>query len=401
MTVTIEKGKAFGRVAAPPSKSVSHRYLLCGALSGQSVINNIAFSEDIKATLGCLENLGAAEEICGGSVRIGGMSPDGGIKSNRLFCNESGSTLRFMIPICLLFGREITLYGTKRLLSRSLAVYKELCESQGIKFSQNEDSVTVCGRLSHGKYSVRGDISSQFISGLMFSLPLLKGDSTIDIIGTLESGSYLNMTVKALADFGVRISRTDEHTFFIKGNQAYKSRELSVEGDCSNAAFFEALNSMGGNVAVTGLNKDTCQGDSVYKKLFGKLVRGFAEIDVSDCPDLAPVLMAAAAANNGVKLTGTHRLKIKESDRGAAMAAELKKFGCHTELAENEITVHPCTLNRPEIPLDGHNDHRIVMALSLLCSITGGSIYGAEAVAKSFPDFFERLSTLGIKVGKQ
>ena len=209
------------------------------------------------------------------------------------------------------------------------------------------------------------------------------------------------MTVKALADFGVRISRTDEHTFFIKGNQAYKSRELSVEGDCSNAAFFEALNSMGGNVAVTGINKDTCQGDSVYKKLFGKLVRGLAEIDVSDCPDLAPVLMAAAAANNGVKLTGTHRLKIKESDRGAAMAAELKKFGSRTELAENEITVHPCTLNRPETPLDGHNDHRIVMALSLLCSITGGSIYGAEAVAKSFPDFFERLSTLGIKVEKQ
>lgn len=401
MTVTIEKGKAFGRVAAPPSKSVSHRYLLCGALSGQSIINNIAFSEDIKATLGCLESLGAVTEICGDSVRIGGMSPDGGIKSNKLFCNESGSTLRFMIPICLLFGKEITLYGTKRLLSRSLAVYKELCESQGIKFSQNEDSVTVCGRLSPGKYSVRGDISSQFISGLMFSLPLLKGDSTIDIIGTLESGSYLNMTVKALADFGVRISRTDEHTFFIKGNQVYKSRELSVEGDCSNAAFFEALNSMGGNVAVTGLNKDTCQGDSVYKKLFGKLVRGFAEIDVSDCPDLAPVLMTAAAANNGVKLTGTHRLKIKESDRGAAMAAELKKFGCHTELAENEITVHPCALNRPETPLDGHNDHRIVMALSLLCSITGGSIYGAEAVAKSFPDFFERLSTLGIKVVKQ
>lgn len=401
MTVTIEKGMAFGRVAAPPSKSVSHRYLLCGALSGKSVINNIAFSEDIKATIGCLENLGAVTEVCGGSVKIGGISPDGNLKSNRLFCNESGSTLRFMIPICLLFNKEITLCGTKRLLSRSLSVYKELCDSQGIKFIQNEESVTVCGKLSPGKYSVRGDISSQFISGLMFSLPLLNGDSTIDIVGTLESGSYLNMTVKALASFGVRISRIDEHTFFIKGNQTYKSRELEVEGDCSNAAFFEALNSMGGNVAVTGLKEDTCQGDSVYKKLFGRLVRGFDEIDVSDCPDLAPVLMAVAAANNGVKLNGTHRLKIKESDRGAAMAAELKKFGCRTELAENEITVYPCELKKPEIPLDGHNDHRIVMALSLLCSITGGSIYGAEAVAKSFPDFFERLSTLGIKVEKQ
>ena len=401
MTVTIEKGRAYGRVAAPPSKSVSHRYLVCGALSGESVINNIAFSEDVKATIGCLESLGATTDICGNSVKIGGMSPDGVLKSNELFCNESGSTLRFMIPICLLFGKKITLCGTKRLLSRSLSVYKELCDSQGIEFNQTEDSVTVCGKLSPGKYSVRGDISSQFISGLMFSLPLLNGDSTIDITSALESGSYLNMTVKALADFGVRISRTDEHTIFIKGNQVYKSRELEVEGDCSNAAFFEALNSMGGNVAVTGLKKDTCQGDSVYKKLFGKLVRGFTEIDVSDCPDLAPVLMAAAAANKGVKLTGTHRLKIKESDRGAAMAAELKKFGCRTVVSENEITVHPCTLSRPEIPLEGHNDHRIVMALSLLCSITGGIIFGAEAVAKSFPDFFEKLSSLGIKVEKQ
>lgn len=398
MIATIEKGTAYGRVEAPPSKSVSHRYLICGALSGGSVIENVAFSEDIKATLNCLKALGAECNIDGSTVKIGGTSPDKAIKSAELFCNESGSTLRFIIPLCLLFGQKITLKGTERLMSRSLAVYKEMCLSQGIEFTEDKESVTVCGKLTAGKYSVRGDVSSQFISGLMFALPLLPDDSIIDITGALESGSYLGMTVKALAEFGVRISRTDEHTIFIKGNQTYKPRTLRVEGDYSNAAFFEAFNSVGGNVAVAGLKKDTCQGDAVYRKLFGKLVRGCPEIDISDCPDLAPVLMAVAAANNGVRLTGTHRLKIKESDRGAAMAEELEKFGCNTEVWENEITVHPRVLKTPELPLSGHNDHRIVMALSLLCSITGGSIYGAEAVNKSFPDYFRRLASLGIKV---
>lgn len=398
MIATIEKGTAYGRVEAPPSKSVSHRYLICGALSGGSVIENVAFSEDIKATLNCLSALGAEYEIDGGTVKIGGISPDKAVKCAELFCNESGSTLRFLIPLCLLFGQKITLKGTERLMSRSLAVYKEMCLSQGIEFTEDKESVTVCGKLTAGKYSVRGDVSSQFISGLMFALPLLPDDSIIDITGALESGSYLGMTVKALAEFGVRISRTDEHTIFIKGNQTYKPRTLRVEGDYSNAAFFEAFNSVGGNVAVAGLKKDTCQGDAVYRKLFGKLVRGCPEIDISDCPDLAPILMAVAAANNGVRLIGTHRLKIKESDRGAAMAEELAKFGCNTEVWKNEITVHPRVLKTPELPLSAHNDHRIVMALSLLCSITGGSIYGAEAVNKSFPDYFRKLASLGIKV---
>ncbi len=396
MVVTINKSTAFGRVTAPPSKSMAHRYLICAALSPESVIEGVGFSEDIKATLCCLEALGANVEIKGNTVRIGGIDIDKVIKSDKLFCNESGSTLRFLIPLCLLFNREITLSGSKRLMERSLSVYEDICAAVGLEFRQTQDSVTVKGRLKAGKYSVRGDVSSQFISGLMFALPLLANDSVIDITGALESGSYLGMTVKALADFGVRISRTDEHTIYIKGNQTYKPRELTVEGDYSNAAFFDALNALGGNVAVSGLKKDTCQGDAVYKKLFGEIVRGCPEIDISDCPDLGPVLMAAAAANNGAHFTGTHRLKIKESDRGAAMAEELAKFGCKTLIGDNDITVHACTLKTPELPLNGHNDHRIVMSLAILCTLTGGKIYGAQAVSKSFPDFFERFSSLGI-----
>lgn len=396
MVVTINKSTAFGRVKAPPSKSMAHRYLICAALSPESEIRGIGFSEDIKATLSCLEALGANAEISGDTARIGGIDIEKRIKSNKLFCNESGSTLRFLIPLCLLFDKKITLTGTKRLMQRSLSVYADICKATGMEFSQSSESVTVKGKLQAGKYAVRGDVSSQFISGLMFALPLLPNDSIIDITGALESGSYLGMTVKALADFGVRISRTDEHTIYIKGNQTYKPRRLTVEGDYSNAAFFEVLNAWGGNVAVSGLKKDTCQGDAVYKKLFGEIVRGTPQIDISDCPDLGPVLMAAAAANNGAHFTGTHRLKIKESDRGAAMAEELAKFGCKTEISENDITVHGCTLKTPELPLNGHNDHRIVMSLAVLCTVTGGKIYGAEAVAKSFPDFFERFSSLGI-----
>lgn len=396
MVVTIEKSTPSGRVQAPPSKSMAHRYLICGALSSGSVINGIGFSEDIKATLSCLEALGADIEIIGDTVKIGGIDVKKGIKSNKLFCNESGSTLRFLIPLCLLFNEDITLNGSKRLMERSLSVYENICSSSGIKFIKSDSCVALKGSLMSGKYAVRGDVSSQFISGLMFALPTLASDSIIDITGAIESGSYLGMTVKALADFGVRISRSDEHTIYIKGNQSYKPRELTVEGDYSNAAFFEALNALGGNVTVSGLKKDTCQGDAVYRKLFGKLVRGCPTIDISDCPDLGPVLMAVAAANNGARFTGTHRLKIKESDRGAAMAEELAKFGCRTELYENVIIVHSCTLNKPELPLYGHNDHRIVMALSVLATVTGGSIYGAEAVSKSFPDFFERFSSLGV-----
>lgn len=398
MIVTIEKSKAFGEVKAPPSKSMAHRYLICGAYTGGSEIGGVAFSEDIKATLSCLEALGAKVEIKGDKIKLGGISAEAPINSHNLYCNESGSTLRFLVPLCMLKDAEMTLEGTERLFSRSLSVYEDLCKEQGITFKQNKNSVTVKGKLTPGKYSVRGDISSQFISGLMFALPNLSGDSVIDITGKLESGSYLGLTLKALADFGVRISRVDESTMYIKGDQIFKKRKLTVEGDYSNAAFFEALNLFGGNVAVTGLSEDSVQGDRVYKEIFPKLLKGNPTVDISDCPDLGPILMAVAAACNGAKFIGTKRLKIKESDRGMAMAEELAKFGCKAIVDEDEIEVKKCSLKTPVLPLSGHNDHRIVMAVAVLCTITGGKIYGAQAVSKSFPDFFEKLRGLGVEL---
>ena len=397
MVVKIKKSTAFGRVTAPPSKSMAHRYLICGALSGgKSKISGISFSQDIEATLGCLEALGADIAVEGDTVTLGGIDINKGIKSNMLFCNESGSTLRFLIPLCLLFDEKILLTGSERLFKRSLSVYEKLCSEQNIPFIQNDNVVGLKGKLQSGKYSVRGDISSQFISGLMFSLPLLSDDSTIEIIGNLESGSYLGLTVKALADFGVRISRSDEHTIFIKGGQVYKKRDIKVEGDYSNAAFLDVFNLLGGNVAVTGLDGNSAQGDRVYKDIFQQLRSGCPTVDISDCPDLGPILMALAAALNGAVFTGTRRLRIKESDRGEAMKQELAKFGCKVDVKENQITVHKCELKTPQMPLMGHNDHRIVMSMAVLASITGGEIYGAEAVSKSYPDFFGKLEDLGI-----
>ncbi len=398
MIISIKPNAAMGNITAPPSKSIAHRQLICGALSSGSVIHNLAMSDDIKATLSCLQNMGANIKYNGNSVLIGNLNPFSPKNENALNCNESGSTLRFLIPLCLLSNKEITLTGTERLFERPLGVYEEMCKSAGLYFKANKNSVTVKGPLQSGTYRVAGNVSSQFISGLLFALPLLEKDSKIDITGAAESLSYIKLTLKALGDFGIRVTRTDENTLLIPGAQHYKSRELSVEGDYSNAAFFEALNLLGGNVNIEGLAVRSFQGDRIYRKLFPKLCTRKPVIDLTDCPDLAPILFAVAAAKGGATFTGTARLKIKESDRAGAMKEELAKFGVPVTINENSVIIEKAELKTPTQRLYGHNDHRIVMALSVLCTLTGGTIMGAEAVAKSFPDFFRKLCSLGIEV---
>ena len=240
-------------------------------------------------------------------------------------------------------------------------------------------------------------ISSQFISGLLFVLPLLQEDSRIILTGPVESRSYILMTIQALQSFGVKILWEDDHAIAIPGNQTYSPRNVCVEGDYSNAVFFDALNLTGGKVTVEGLSEDSLQGDRVYKSYLRQIDEGCPAISLSDCPDLGPVLMAAAALRHGAVFTGTKRLKIKESDRGLAMQLELSRMGVRTEIAENHIRVFPGAEHPGEI-LDGHNDHRIVMALTVMLASVGGKIRGAEAVKKSLPDFFDRLASLGIKI---
>ena len=254
--------------------------------------------------------------------------------------------------------------------------------------------------MQAGTYNVQGNISSQFITGLLFTLPLLDGDSTIEISEPIESKSYINMTLKALKDFGVDVEWKNENTLFVKGNQQYKCGEVSVEGDFSNAAFFEALNYAGGKVAISGLDENSLQGDKVYKSLFAQIKNGFSSIDISDSPDLGPILFVVAAMFDGAEFTGTKRLKIKESDRGQVMCAELAKFGVQSKIEENTITIYKSELKSPFEILCGHNDHRIVMSLVTLLTKTGGKIQGIEAVNKSFPNYFECLESVKIKVKK-
>ena len=396
MTVTIKKSKAKGIIAAPPSKSMAHRALICGALSGGSEIYNIEYSNDILATLDCLTALGAKIEIQGSKIKCGGLNPFVS-KESVLDCRESGSTLRFMIPVCMLSGSKITFTGSNRLFERNLTIYEEIAKQNGILFAKGENNLTVCGRLKSGSYKIAGNISSQFISGLLFALPLLDGDSTLEITGEYESEPYVDLTIKSLKDFGVVIEK-DDRIYKIKGGQKYIAQNMTVEGDYSNAAFLDGFNLLDGDVLVSGLDESSLQGDKIYKKMYEGLKNGEKQFDMSNCPDLAPVMFALSAVYGGAHFTGTKRLKIKESDRAAAMKQELAKFGIKVDVNNNDVTVHGGELKAPSETLCGHNDHRIVMALSLLCTLTGGSIGDAQSVAKSYPDYFEKIKSLGIVI---
>jgi len=398
MIASFLPSKAIGDALTPPSKSVAHRALICGALSQGSVIHNIAFSKDIEATLGCLKAMGAKVEISGSDVKIGGLCPKNLPDNLELFCNESGSTLRFFIPFAFLQEKMVKFCGSERLMSRPLNVYKDIAKIGGATFKLADSVLTVGGKLNISKFSVPGNVSSQFITGLLFALPLSGQDSEIVIEGKLESASYIDITLDVLQTFGVAADKT-ENGYFIKGNQKYIAADYTVEGDCSNAAMLEAFNLIGGKVNVLGVPSKTCQGDSVYKDIFEKMVDGVRRFNLSDCPDLAPILFSVAAALGGDYLfEGTARLKIKESDRASAMAEELAKLGGKVEVASDSVYIKPCKLTAPTDIIDSHNDHRIVMAMSLLCSIFGGKISGAEAVSKSFPDYFDTIKSFGIKV---
>lgn len=388
--------KLNGCINAPPSKSMAHRYLIGAALSKeQCVISGIDYSEDILATIDCLKALGADIQIENDTVTV---NPEGFMKmtSPVLNCRESGSTLRFFIPIALCLGIEVTLQGSSRLFERPLDVYEKLCSDNGFEFRKSENSVTLCGNLKSGKYEIRGDISSQFITGLIFALVYLGKDSSIRIIPPFESRSYVNLTLSALKSFGADVDFEDDYNITIKESRLH-SFTGRVEGDYSNAAFLDAFNYIGSEVTVANLRDDSLQGDKVYKKYFDEISDGIPTLDISDCPDLGPVLIALASLKNGATLVGTDRLKAKESDRGKAMHEELKKLGGGLVFGENTITV-PKQEMKKNAELDSHNDHRIVMALSLILSKYGGAIDGAEAVRKSYPDFFTDIKNLGAEV---
>ena len=397
MIATFKPCSLRGTTNAPPSKSMAHRYLICSALSGQKcTFSGIDFSEDILASIDCLKSLGANISADNDTVVI---DPENFMQVTNpvLKCRESGSTLRFFIPLALCLGRTVTLCGSERLFERPLGVYEELCQVNGFVFQKSKNSVTLCGNLKAGNYKIRGDVSSQFITGLILALVYLGKDSAIEILPPFESRSYIDLTISALGSFGACVTFASEHKIEIKSSKmhAFSGR---IEGDYSNAAFLDAFNRIGSEIEINNLNPDSFQGDKVYSSYFDMICRGTPTLDISDCPDLGPILFALSALKNGAAFTGTYRLKAKESDRAAAMHEELSKLGGGLILGNNTVIVPKQELKYNEQVLDGHNDHRIVMALSVILSRTGGAIDGAEAVRKSYPEFFKVIKQLGAKV---
>ena len=397
MKVEILPSKATGKIQAPSSKSYAHRILICAALAeGTSVIENIGTNDDILATAQCLRELGADIKIDGTTAVVKGIKTAERKKLVSLFCNESGSTLRFLIPLSLVLFENAQFGGKGRLMERPQSVYEELFSENGCYLEKEDKGLLAGGELKSGVFKVRGDVSSQFITGLMLALPLLSGDSEIVLTTELESAPYVDITIGVLSLFGVNITKTDKG-FYIKGDQKYTPQNLTVEGDWSNAAFLDAFNLAGGMVELTGLNNESLQGDKVYREFYDSFSSENPVFDISQCPDLGPVLISASVIKNGALINGTRRLKIKESDRAEAMKEELLKFGVDIEVGDDFVKIPYVTPHRPTAPMDCHNDHRIAMSLAVLCSVTGGVLDGAQCVNKSYPGFFEDVKKLGIK----
>ena len=420
MLVTISPpARIGGTVSAPPSKSMAHRAVLCSALAkGTSHIENLEFSKDISATLAAAGQLCARVESGPADVLVEGLGHFRPV-FGPVDCCESGSTLRFLIPLASLTGQSITFVGRGRLMERPQSVYETLYREQNLHFEQANGQLTVAGSLRSGEYTLAGNVSSQFISGLLFALPLLAGDSTLHLIPPVESRSYIEMTRAAQAAFGVTSHWLDDTTLCIPGGQQYHPRDYIVEGDYSQAAFLAVLGAVKGGITLTGLAAETLQGDAaildILRRCGAKFTRAEAglvfeqaplhgvDIDLADCPDLGPVLMVLGLLCEGTTvIRNAERLRIKESDRIAAMEAELRACGGVLSSEGGTIAVQGCKpqLHAPEAPLSGHNDHRVVMSLTVLALAADIplAINEAEAVQKSWPHFFDALKPLGVEV---
>lgn len=419
MRVRIFPGRTSeGEVTIPASKSLSHRVLISAALAeGTSVLHHVADNQDTEATLRCLKALGAGSEKAADGLHITGIRDWSSYEGSVLDCGESGSTLRFLIPLAAMAGKVVTFTGHGKLMQRPQSVYEELFREKGLLFEKKDEFLRVQGPVPGGEYVLKGDVSSQFITGLLFTLPLAEKDSVIRIIPPYESRSYVLLTEQILKGSGITI-HDEGLEIRIPGNQHYRPSERTIEGDDSQAAFFEALGVISGKpVCIHGINPESMQGDhamlDILRKMGGSLkerdglviaepsVLHGTVIDLENCPDLGPVLFAAATQAEGVtKFIHAGRLRIKESDRIDAMEEELTKLGAVMHSEEDSAEISGKTKISGGVVLNGHNDHRIVMALAVLaCNADSPvTIEGAEAVSKSYPDFFKDLKKAGVKV---
>lgn len=393
--VVIENSKLSGKVLLPPSKSFAHRALICSYLAGEGKVSPLIDSNDMKATTGVLECLKNGDEV--------------------LNCIESGSTLRFLIPLVASLGKTATFVGEGRLPQRPIDEYIRLLSSHGVKCeSEGGLPLKISGQMQSGVFEISGNISSQYITGLLFALVNLDGDSKIVLTSPLESKPYVDMTVKVLNDYGVEVEETD-YGYFVKGNQTFAKRDYIVEGDWSQAAFFLSAATIGADIELLGLNKDSIQGDKAVvdvMKKFGANIEisensikcsknelNGIEIDCTDIPDMVPAIAVTASFAKGTTIIkGAQRLRYKESNRIEAVSSNLIKMGADVTQTEDGMIINgKGYLNGAD--LLGYNDHRIVMAFAVAGLFANGktSITDANSIDKSYPTFFEDYNKLGGK----
>ncbi len=418
MRLEISPGRLAGDVVIPPSKSLSHRAIIAAAMAeGRSSVTNLKFSEDIKATTEAMESLGARFQVGEDYEIIDGVDKLKRLKEE-IQCRESGSTIRFMIPVALLAEGRVTFKGEGRLCKRPLGTFLDIFDEQGIPYSKGEDELplTVDGVLKPGRFRVPGDISSQFITGLLYALPKLEGDSVIEISSKLESKGYIDLTLDVLASFGIEIENREYREFHIRGNQKYKARDYRVEGDYSQVAFWMVAGALGSDIRCHGMRLDSLQGDKAIHDILKDMKAEMTEdevitvkpsetkgavIDLSQCPDLGPIITVLASLSKGrTEIVNAKRLRIKESDRITSMTTELNKLGAKITETEEGMVIEGVDTLKGGATVSAWNDHRVAMALAMAATRCEKPIIleGAESVRKSYPHFWTEYERVGGKI---
>ena len=408
MNVTITPTLLKGTITPPPSKSQAHRLIIAAALSdGVCRLSNVELSQDIQATLRCMRTLNADASSDGTVIRGCNLVDGFEVPPPEIMdCGESGSTLRFLIPVALALQGGGKFTGHGRLMERPQGPYFDLFREKGIACSLEDGVLTVSGKLTPGRYALPGDVSSQFVTGLLYALPLLEGDSEIHLTTGLESRGYVDMTLDALAQFGVSVDYDGDRLFRVPGNQVYQHRDLAIEADWSNAAFWYAAIFAGCGVELEGLNAFSVQGDMRIVPYFMKLQgKGPVDLDVSQCPDLVPPLAAMAALRAGetTRIVNAARLRIKESDRLSTVTEVLSALGADIEEQADALVLRGKARLAGGVTVSGHNDHRIAMMAAIAATRCERpvTITGAECVAKSYPDFWADYEKLGGKIVRE
>jgi 3-phosphoshikimate 1-carboxyvinyltransferase len=401
-----------GKAAPPPSKSAAHRALICAALAGGGVVRGVIKSDDMHATLNGIKSLGVSAVLSGDTVEIkkGENPPSKPI----IDCLESGSTLRFLIPIFAALGIEATFTGCGRLPLRPLGVYADCLPEHGVSLStKNGLPLTIKGKLQAGKYQIPGDVSSQFISGLLFALPLCDGDSEIILTTPLESAPYIDLTIDMLKKAGIEVFPSADG-WHIPGGQEYKKYDYRVEGDWSQAAFLLAMGALGGEIVLTGVDIKSHQGDREIVDIMRRMGAdieavkdGFicrptelfgTDIDATQIPDLVPIIAVICSVAKGITtITGASRLRLKESDRLAAVTHCLNKLGGKVEQTEDGLRIHGVGSLKGGVSIPSFGDHRIVMSMAAAALVCEKPIIieNFQTVSKSWPEFFEVYKSCG------